>query len=380
MEFTARYSKILKDLARKSRLRSLGFSSGVDFTSHDYLGLARSGLLIDPVIHALQKGTRLGAGGSRLLCGHCPEHARLEEEAATFFGAESALFFNSGYMANSAVFSTLPQRGDLLLLDAHVHASTHDGVRASRASYEIILHNDLCAFERALKKWSLNRKPKTHPWIVVESLYSMGGDRAPLEDLMALADRYHGFLVIDEAHATGIFGPSGRGLGAHLEGRENVLAIHTCSKALGVSGALLTGSQVFCDFLVNRARPFIYSTAPSPIIAVAVSHALHFLKKDSAHQERLKSLIAFAHEKLGQIKGICSFLGSPILPVIIGESTATMATAQWLQLQGLDVRGIRPPTVPEGTARLRISITLNISYRDIERLHDALAMAEETHY
>ncbi len=372
MTVLARYHSTLNGLKRKERLRTLALPQGLDFSSHDYLGLATSEVLAHAVAQALAHGTGVGSGGSRLLRGHCSEHEVLEDEAARFFHAERALFFNSGYMANLSVLSTLPQRGDLILLDSYVHASVHDGVRGARAPYVLLGHNDPSSFEGALKAWALKRTKNTYPWIVVDSLYGMDGDFAPLDDFMALADRYEGFLLIDEAHATGVFGPNGRGLAAHLEGRENVLVVHTCSKALGASGALVTGSQVLCDFLINRGRSFIYATALSPLMAVAVRKSLEIFQREMERQARLRQLVAFAHKTLGEVKGIRSFSGSQILPLMIGGSKQTMEAAQYLQKCGFDVRGIRPPTVPEGTSRLRISITLNISEADIESLSHVL--------
>jgi 8-amino-7-oxononanoate synthase len=368
----ARYQSTLNGLERKGRLRTLTPRQGIDFSSHDYLGLATSEVLAHAVTQALAHGTGVGSGGSRLLRGHCPEHEALEYDAAGFFHAERVLFFNSGYTANLALLSTLPQRGDLILLDEYIHASAHDGVRNARAPYVFVGHNNPSSVEDALKTWEVKRQKNTHPWIVVDSLYGMDGDFAPLGDLMALADRYEGFLVIDEAHATGVFGPQGRGLAAHLEGRDNVMVVHTCSKALGASGALVTGPGVLCDFLINRARPFIYATALSPLMAVAVQKSLEILQEESERQARLTQLVAFAHKTLAGVQGLQSFSGSPILPVMTWGSKHTMVLAAYLQNHGFDVRGIRPPSVPEGSARLRISITLNVSEADIESLHSAL--------
>src|ERR1700728_922491 len=211
-----------------------------------------------------EAGTPIGAGGSRLLRGNCAEHESLEAEAARFFGAEAAIFFASGYTANFAVLTTLPQRGDLLVLDALVHPSIHEGARAGRAEFRLSAHNDANSIEDVIRTWR-SEGGKGRIWIVAESLYSMDGDFAPLEAIVAIADRHDAFLMVDEAHATGVYGEQGRGLAARYEGCENLVAVHTCGKALGAAGALVTTTRILRDFIVNRCRPFIFSTAPSPL-------------------------------------------------------------------------------------------------------------------
>jgi 8-amino-7-oxononanoate synthase len=206
----------------------------------------------------------------------------------------------------------------------------------------------------------------------------MDGDPAPLIELAALADRHDGFLVIDEAHATGVFGPGGRGLSAALKGRKNVVVLHTCGKALGVSGALLGADQILCDYLVNRARGFIYSTAPSPLTAAAVREALRIAADEPQRRTDFDDLRAFANEALAAALGVGGS-GSQILPVTIGDNARAVRIAERLRIEGFDIRAIRPPTVPEGTARLRIAITLNVDRPAIARMLDRLklAMAEE---
>lgn len=366
-----RYQATLSGLARRNRLRGLSGPEGIDFASNDYLGLARSKQLADAVALALAAGTPVGAAGSRLLRGNDPEHEALETKAANFFGAERALFFGGGYVASFAVLTTLPQKGDLIVLDELVHASAHEGARAGRAEVMLAAHNHADAVDDAIRSWRA-RGGAGRAWIVVESLYSMDGDRAPLAELMEVADRHEAFLFVDEAHATGVYGPDGRGLAHDLEGRDNVVVLHTCGKALGASGALVTGPAVLRDYLVNRCRPFIYATAPSPLMAVAASEALSVFRDEPERRERLAGLVAFAGEKLQARCGI-EPSGSQILPIIVGDNFRTMALATALQGRGFDVRGIRPPTVPEGTARLRVSLTLNVSVDDIADMIEALA-------
>ncbi len=287
------------------------------------------------------------------------------------FDAERALFFGSGYVANYALLSTLPQSGDLLVLDALVHASAHEGARAGRAQFTKAAHNDAGAFEDAVRAWRVGGG-RGRVWLAVESLYSMDGDRAPLDELVAVAERHEAMLLIDEAHATGVYGPDGRGLAAALEGRENVIALHTCGKALGGAGALVSGPRVLCEFLLNRCRPFIYATAPSPLMAVAALEALDILKEEPERRQRLAHLISVAG-RAALASGAAAPTGSQILPVIVGEDRAALSLAAGLQRRGFDVRAVRPPTVPDGTARLRISITLNVEESAVGALFAALA-------
>lgn len=365
----------LERLAAKGRLRALVPDKGIDFTSNDYLGLAASGRLADAARAGLDRGVAVGSGGSRLLRGNCEEHEALEGEMAAFTGAESALFFATGYSANSALLSTLPQRGDLILADELVHASMHEGLRLTRAEHRLVQHNDPDAFEKALNVWR-NAGRTGQVWIAVESLYSMDGDFAPLAELEALAERYDAVLLVDEAHATGICGPQGRGLVATLPTRENVISLHTCGKALGAEGALLCGPAVMREFLVNRARCFIFSTAPSPLTAAVVRAALKIVVAGDDLRAGLAERIALATRLLSPF-GARSH-GSPVLPLVLGEDTRAMAVTAKLQAAGYDVRGIRPPTVPEGTSRLRIVITLNAGLPDIEGLAKVLESALES--
>ncbi|WP_298675095.1 8-amino-7-oxononanoate synthase [uncultured Sphingomonas sp.] len=359
----------LNDLAARARLRHLQPRIGMDFSSNDYLGLASSPRLRAAVAAALARDVPVGSGGSRLLRGNDAEHEALETEAAAFFGSETALFFSSGYTANAALLSTLPQRGDLVVYDDLIHASAHEGMRLGRAACVGATHNDADAFDDAITRW--RRDGGTgRPWIAVESLYSMDGDAAPLNALLAVADRHEAMLLIDEAHATGVFGDNGRGFAAALEGRENVVSLHTCGKAMGCEGALVCGPRIVRDFLVNRGRGFIFSTAPSPLMASAVRESLRILADEPERRARLMALIAFAERALAPC-GI-SPAGSQILPLVIGEDAAAMALAAGVQAAGFDVRGIRPPTVPAGTARLRISITLNVDEAGIAALADTI--------
>jgi 8-amino-7-oxononanoate synthase len=254
-----------------------------------------------------------------------------------------------------------------------IHASVHDGIAAGKAKAVAVPHNEVEAFQREIIRWR-QAGGSGRPWIAIESLYSMDGDCAPLAALADLAERHGGFLVVDEAHATGVFGPGGRGLAAQLEGRSNVLALHTCGKALGASGALLSLPAVLADYLVNRARGFIYSTAPSPLMAAAVREALRIVADEPSRRSRLAELVGFAGEELQSQLGVTPS-GSQILPVMIGDNARSLKIAARLSQGGFDVRAIRPPTVPEGTGRLRIAITLNVDESQIAAMVGLLAVS-----
>lgn len=360
------------DLARlqeSGRYRTLSPRSGIDFASNDYLGLAGDARLRAAVREAVARDVAVGSGGSRLLRGNAPEIVELEAQAAALFGSEAALFFSTGFAANVALLATLPQPGDVIVHDALVHASMHDGFKLARAPAIPAAHNDAQAVEDAIARWRREGGAGT-PWIAVESLYSMDGDFAPVVALAEVAERHDAMLLVDEAHATGVWGPGGRGVAASLEGQPNVITLHTCGKALGCEGALVTGPQLFVDFLVNRARPFIFSTASSPLMAAAVRESLRIVTDEPQRRERLQALIGYAERVLAPLGFLPT--GSQVLPLIVGGDAETMARADALRARGFDVRGIRPPTVAPGTARLRVSLTLNVGVAEIDALAEAL--------
>ena len=368
------HQKTLDELAAKSRLRSLAPRVAGDFTSNDFLALAESKALKDAVREALDRGVPVGAGGSRLLRGNHPEHEALEAEAAGFFQAESALYFPTGFAANAALVATLPQREDLFVHDEMIHASVRDGLRG-RFAIAGTAHNDINAIEDLIKHWR-SAGGKGQVWIAAETLYSMDGDRAPLSDLAALAAKHDAMLILDEAHATGVYGPQGRGLAHAYEGKPNVICLHTCGKAMGAMGGLITLPKQLRDFMINRARSFIYSTAPSPLMAAAVRAALKLVAAVEDDRTRLQGLVAHLGGLLEQKLKITPS-GSPIQPILLGSDERALKVAGALQQAGFDIRAIRPPTVPEGTARLRISVTLHADTGKIDRLVDALASVME---
>lgn len=351
----------LEELRLRGLYRSLAPATGIDFASNDYLGLARHPALGAAVMQALRSAP-VGASASRLLRGHSDAHAALEQKAAEFFGTAKSLFFDSGFAANFALFSTLLTRHDGVVFDENIHASVKEGIHASAVKRLRARHNDVQSFEDAVRK--ARGSGVRRLLIAVESVYSMDGDIAPLSELEQLARAHEAVLVIDEAHATGVFGPRGRGLGEGLR-TGHIISVHTCGKALGVSGALVCGSTVAIEYLVNKARPFIYSTAPSPLIAATVKRALELVDEEPWRRRRVLDLARIAHDAL------CPnaiFRGSQIIPIILSDAERTLIAATSLQRAGFDVRAVRPPTVPEGTSRLRISIHADHSENDIAAL------------
>lgn len=365
------HKQVLDALAAKGRLRALRPRRGLDFTSNDFLALAESRALRDAASDALARGVPVGAGGSRLLRGNHPEHEALEEEAASFFGSETALYFPTGFAANAAIAATLPRPGDLIAYDGLIHASIRDGLDPGRIAAEPFDHNDINALEAVILRWRA-QGGLGRIWIAVETLYSMDGDRAPLADLVALAARHDAMLLLDEAHATGVYGDQGRGLGAQYEGAPNIISLHTCGKGLGASGALVCLPRLYRDFLVNRGRAFIYSTAPSPLMAAVVRAALKICAGAEQERTQLQTLVRHAG---GLMKTLGRpFSGSQIVPLILGADTRAVALADAMQAHGYDIRAIRPPTVPEGTARLRIALTLHVRTQDLDALFADLVL------
>lgn len=365
-----RHQGALDLLKQRSRYRSLMPRAGHDFASNDYLGLAGSDLLRQAAQEALARGVPVGAGGSRLLRGNDDEHSLLETEAAEVFGTERALFMGGGFQANTAIFATLPGHDDLILHDALIHASAHDGMRLGRAKTQAFAHNDPAAAEQAILDWQSTNTGRI--WLAIETVYSMDGDKARVAEFMALANKYDAVLVADEAHATGVYGTNGLGLTHAFASNANLLTLHTCGKGLGVSGALICGHSALIDTLINKARGFIFATAPSPLNAAIVRVALRHLAESTDLQHRAHDTIAHAHTEAARLCGLTD-LETQIIPVIIGKDAPTMECAAAMQSKGYDIRGIRPPTVPRNTSRLRISITGNVSKQVITKLFTDLA-------
>jgi len=356
------------------RLEPFESGGGISFCSNDYLGLSRHPGIGRAARAAIEASDRVSATGSRLLSGHVEAWSALEEGFAAWVGSETSLFFSSGYAANIGLISAVVRPTDLVFSDAANHASLIDGIRLSGCRKVIFPHLDLTFLEDALRRESGSRGER---FIVVESVFSMDGDAAPIEELAVLADRYGAGLIIDEAHATGVFGPEGRGrVPASL--RESdlfVASIHTAGKALAACGAFVAGSTTLREFLINRARTFIFSTALPPYVAAQVASGIRLAAKA---EDRRRVLMAGA-ERLRRGLQLAGFdIGnsvSQIVPVLLGTNETALHTAQLLGSAGFRVRAIRPPTVPEGTSRLRLSVTALDPTDAIDRLVGVLASA-----
>ena len=350
----------------------------LNFSSNDYLALANHPNLRD----AAQKAIRdygVGSGASRLICGSLEPHHRLEEELAEFKGVERALVFSSGYATATGTIPALVSSGDIVVLDKLVHASIVDGARLSGAKLRVFQHNDLNDLERILGWATQQRGANSQAKILVitESLFSMDGDFAPLREITELKDRYGAWLMVDEAHATGLFGKNRRGLVEEfgLGGRVEV-QMGTLSKALGVAGGYIAGSTILVDYLINRARSFIFSTAPPPAISAACLAALEIVRSQFC-AELLARLRANIKQFCAE-GGICALAAdSPIIPKMIGPEEGALRLAKTLLDQGFLVPAIRYPTVARGAARLRFTISAAHTQDQITSLSSALGTAKE---
>jgi 8-amino-7-oxononanoate synthase len=356
-----RLAERLAEIDAEGLRRTLSPPAGVDFCSNDYLGLAEHPLLKQRMADAVM-AEGVGSTGSRLLRGERSGFARVEEKFARFKGSERSLYFSSGYLANLAVLTTFPEAEDVIFSDERNHASLIDGARLSRARRVVFPHNDAEALERLLREdTGVGQK-----FVVVESLFSMDGDQAPLAEYAALCRATGAELIVDEAHAVGVYGEGGRGLAGDV-----FVSINTAGKALGVSGAFVAGTADAIEYLIQRARPFIFSTAAPPAIAAALEASLEVIAHEPERRERLLERARYLRERLG-LAG-----DSPIIPIIIGENERAVAVARELQAAGFDVRAIRPPTVPTGTARLRVTVNQGLSEEVLDRFVEALAAARE---
>jgi 8-amino-7-oxononanoate synthase len=350
-------------LRERSLFRTLESPRGINLCSNDYLGLATDPRIKQAVIEAVARTESFGSTGSRLLSGNSTKWEELESDFATFAGTEAALYFGSGYAANVGLLSTILKPGDIVFSDALNHASLIDGIRLSGASKIIYPHCDLEYLEQSLRVHAGTKV------IVTESVFSMEGDTAPIDGLIRLASDYGAELVIDEAHAIGVFGPQGRGMAAeHGCEREIFAIVHTCGKALASAGAFICGGSTLRDYLVNRARTFIFSTAMPPYLADQIRAAVAFVREADDRRAHLSKIASSLREALGASGLGCGATTTHIVPILLGSNEAAMHVAAQLQANGFAVKAIRPPTVPPGTSRIRLALTSKISFEDIGRL------------
>ena len=360
----------LRKLEERGQRRSLEEIPGVNFCSNDYLGLAASPVLRERVAEAVRNAERVGGTGSRLLSGQTEKWRELEENFAKFAGTEAALFFTTGYAANVGLLSSLVGKDDIIFSDELNHASLIDGMRLSGARKVIYPHLGLSALEDALRREAGAPRRKV---VVTESVFSMDGDIAPLPEIVNLTEKYNAVVVLDEAHATAVHGPGGRGLAAAEGLTHRVLAIvHTCGKALASAGAFVCGSAVLKEHLLNHARTFVFSTALPPYFAAQIQAALQLAEgMDEDRCALLENASGFRAALRAEGFDVAGS-GSQIVPVILGDNEAALGAAEHLQREGFAVRGIRPPTVPDGGARLRLSVTTRIAPNELARITEAL--------
>ena len=378
------FQQRLNDLARRSllrRLRTIGSASEAEVTlegrpvilmaSNNYLGLATHPALIRAAIQATER-FGVGAGAARLVSGTLPPHEELETALAKFKGTEAALAFGSGYLANLGMIPALIGAGGLILADRLCHASLIDGCRLSGASLRVYRHNDMAHLKSLLAK----RPAKRETLIVTDGVFSMDGDLAPLPELITLADRYGARLFVDDAHGTGIMGAHGRGTLEHY-GVESRLPFHmgTLGKALGTSGAYVVGPAAMIQYLINTARTFLFATAPPPATAAATVAALHVLHAEPERRARLWENRHYLHARLTRLGFQLTASASPILPIVVGNAQKTVAMADRLLELGVYAPAIRPPTVPNNTSRIRVTVTSEHSRAQLDRVLAAFGQA-----
>lgn len=337
-------------------------SNRLNFSSNDYLGLARHPAVIEAAVAAAWEWG-VGATASPHLCGRRPVHAELERRLAKFNGAEAALVFPSGYAANLGAISALVGRGDTVFADRLAHASLLDGARLSGATLRRFRHNDVNHLEEMLRAAPASGRRL----VVTESVFSMDGDFAPLAEVARCAAEHGAALYVDEAHALGVYGPGGAGLLTEAGVRGGgVVAIGTLSKALGSQGGLIAGTADLREWLVQSARSLMYSTGLSPIAAAAALAALDVLAREPDRPARLRHLATQFRQRLRELGVAVADGDCPIVPVILGDDHRAMEAAARLREEGILAVAIRPPTVPEGAARIRFTVTLNLSPEQVE--------------
>ena len=357
---------LLRSRKEQGALRNLSvFVPGIDFSSNDYLGFARSALLHKRIaekeasLHSIANGS----GGSRLLTGNSLLAENLEKQLAGKHHAECTLIFNSGYDANVGLFSSVPLKEDTIIYDELVHASIHDGIRLSRAASFPFSHNNMAHLEQRLKSG------KGNVFVAAESVYSMDGDTAPLKEMAAICNKYHAHLILDEAHATGVFG-SGLAQNLHLE--KNIFArIHTFGKALGCHGALIAGSAPLKSYLVNFARSFIYTTALPPHSLLAIECAYNLLGESQNEINKLHDNIAYLRQKTAGNKAWMQS-ASAIQSLIVPGNEDVKKLAMAIQAKGMDVRPIMSPTIPKGKERIRVCLHAYNTHDEIDRLMEVV--------
>jgi len=360
----SRQLRKIEDLGRAREIKVAGnpTSSRIDLSSNDYLGLAADPRVILACTGRDNENTpvRLGTSSSRVLAPPLEAHAELEDGLSRFLGMEDALLFGSGYLANIGVLSAVINRNDIICSDQFIHASLIDGILLSRGRHYRYKHNCMSALENLLKHLHVSRRPDSEIFIVTESVFSMDGDRAPLTELSDLARRYNANLIIDEAHAIGVFGKNGRGLHSEIGNHNpNTILLGTLSKSLGSYGGFVATSNVLKRYLISRARSFLFSTALPELAPRGALKALEIINADETLGPRLIDKADFLRQELNKHEVPIIASDTHIQPVHIGDERDSLALSRHLLLKGIRISAIRPPTVPAKTSRLRCSLSLS---------------------
>ncbi|MFQ5901180.1 MAG: 8-amino-7-oxononanoate synthase [Thermodesulfobacteriota bacterium] len=373
------YLKELDNLKKQGLYRSMRVIEGAQgprvklegkevilLCSNNYLGLASHPLLKEAAKSAIEQyGT--GAGASRLISGTMSLHRELEERIAAFKGTESSLIFNSGYHANLSIITTLVGRGDFIFSDKLNHASLTDGCMLSRATLKRYPHKDINVLEGFLKKCSQSHIRKSRKLIITDGLFSMDGDIAPLKETLELAHRYDAMLMVDDAHGIGVMGANGCGTLEHLNIKDSgIIEMGTLGKAIGSFGAFVAGTKELTEMLINKARPFIYTTALPPSVCASAMAAFNVLEGEPERRKALWERVSFLRDGLRDAGFNTLKSETQIIPILIGESDKTMEMSEELLRKGVFIQGIRPPTVPRGTGRLRATLMADLSYKDLK--------------
>ena len=377
------YSRLYRDLEDRAaqglqrRRRVLESAQGVhtivdgkpylSFCSNDYLGLASHPQLVAALLQGAQQ-YGVGAGASHLVSGHSSAHHVLEQMLAEFIGKPDALLFSSGYLANLGAVQALAGRGDTIFADKLNHASLNDAMLLSRAELKRYRHNDAAHLAQLMEQTQSGRK-----LVITDAVFSMDGDIAPLPEILALCEQHDAWLLVDDAHGFGVLGEQGQGALAHFNlDSPRIIYMATLGKAAGVSGAFVAAEAVVIETLVQHARSYVYTTASSPALAVALLASLELLRKEEWRRTHLKQLIAQLRAGLRELPWSLQQSDTPVQPLRVGGNEAAVALSEGLRARGIWVPAIRPPTVPQGTARLRISLSAAHSAADVEQLITAL--------
>ncbi|CAG0125054.1 8-amino-7-oxononanoate synthase [Rhodocyclaceae bacterium] len=339
----------------------------LSFCSNDYLGLANHPRLIEALQHGAQQ-YGVGAGASHLVSGHSGAHHELEQALAAFVGKPHALLFSTGYLANLGAVQALVGRGDTVFADKLNHASLNDAMLLSRAAVKRYRHNDMAHLAQLLEQTPGGRK-----LIITDAVFSMDGDIAPLPELLALCEQHDAWLLVDDAHGFGVLGKEGRGSLAHFSLESpRIIYMATLGKAAGVSGAFVAAEKVVIETLVQNARSYIYTTASPPALASALLASLAVMREEEWRREHLRKLIVQLRAGLSGLPWSLMQSDTPIQPLLVGSNEDAVVLSEGLRVRGIWVPAIRPPTVPQGTARLRISLSAAHSADDVSQLAEGL--------